>query len=624
MMGKKLRYPGSKPFEEGDRMLFFGREDDIERLTQLVKVEPLLVLYGKSGLGKSSLLNAGVVPRLQESDDFEVCSVRFGSYMEGQDMPTPLDRVLRKMREDRRKQSFLRKISHNNRSLWQTLKSLQVAEERPNRTFIFLFDQFEELFTYPEKDIREFKSALVDVLNSAVPQDFRQALKAKMEVDEHVLTKEELGAIYQPMAVHVVLTIRSDKMSLLNRLRDQLPNVLQRVYELRPLTPEQAEDAILGPAALRDSDAFLSPTFDYQDAALDKILNFLTKGNEKAIESFQLQILCQYIEETLVIAQYDTSISAEDIGDLESIYQNYYDNQMAKLPTDAERQKARRLIEEGLIFEEEERRLSVYEGQIRSSYGIDQSLLTKLVDTHIIRSEPNQAGGFSYEISHDTLVAPILRSKERRRGEEEARRREEERERIRAAERAEHRAEIRKRQRAFLIFVFCLALPFAAWEIYKTYNENKDLENEKQKLILALDELDSTKQVNDMLATTDKEKLIAEIELWKNRYQGLLDSVASIEQDVHVHIDSADRVAILSRAAALESNLDALKERNKSMQQQLREYERQRLGARNRLRELNRRLYDDLWKTEYKSNAYWIRLKEGIIKDYQTFEQELR
>ena len=45
-------------------------------------------------------------------------------------------------------------------------------------------------------------------------------------------------------------------------------------------------------------------------------------------------------------------------------YQNYYDNQIRKIENKQDRQLARRLIEEDMIFEEEERRLSIYEGQI--------------------------------------------------------------------------------------------------------------------------------------------------------------------------------------------------------------------------------------------------------------------
>ena len=79
-MGTKYRYPGSRPFETADKNLFFGREDDIERLSDSIKVEDFLVIYGKSGLGKSSLLNAGVLPKLQQTGEYDVNVVRLGSF----------------------------------------------------------------------------------------------------------------------------------------------------------------------------------------------------------------------------------------------------------------------------------------------------------------------------------------------------------------------------------------------------------------------------------------------------------------------------------------------------------------------------------------------------------------
>ena len=63
------RYPGAQPFTAGDRRIFYGRETDTRRLAALIRLEQMVVLYGTSGLGKSSLLNAAVVPRLEESGE---------------------------------------------------------------------------------------------------------------------------------------------------------------------------------------------------------------------------------------------------------------------------------------------------------------------------------------------------------------------------------------------------------------------------------------------------------------------------------------------------------------------------------------------------------------------------
>ena len=79
---KVYRYPGVRPFPEGDKSLFFGRDRDIADLYEMVRAERLVVLFGKSGYGKSSLLNAGVLPRL--AGEMTPVEVRLGEYIAGQ------------------------------------------------------------------------------------------------------------------------------------------------------------------------------------------------------------------------------------------------------------------------------------------------------------------------------------------------------------------------------------------------------------------------------------------------------------------------------------------------------------------------------------------------------------
>ena len=60
----KFRYPGAKNFTTEQAHLFMGRDDDKEKLYQMIAARQIVVLYGKSGMGKSSLLNAGIIPLL--------------------------------------------------------------------------------------------------------------------------------------------------------------------------------------------------------------------------------------------------------------------------------------------------------------------------------------------------------------------------------------------------------------------------------------------------------------------------------------------------------------------------------------------------------------------------------
>lgn len=58
-------YVGLQPYTEDDREYFFGRDREQRVICSNLYAAPLTVLYGASGVGKSSVLRAGVVPRLQ-------------------------------------------------------------------------------------------------------------------------------------------------------------------------------------------------------------------------------------------------------------------------------------------------------------------------------------------------------------------------------------------------------------------------------------------------------------------------------------------------------------------------------------------------------------------------------
>jgi eukaryotic-like serine/threonine-protein kinase len=62
-------YPGLVAFEEGDSGRFFGRDQDVRRTVARVRDLPLVGIVGPSGVGKSSLVRAGVVPALKASGE---------------------------------------------------------------------------------------------------------------------------------------------------------------------------------------------------------------------------------------------------------------------------------------------------------------------------------------------------------------------------------------------------------------------------------------------------------------------------------------------------------------------------------------------------------------------------
>lgn len=492
------RYPGAQPFTTTQENIFFGRESDIEDLYRQIKLEPLVVLYSKSGLGKSSLLNAGIVPRIQEEGRYLPVNIRFNAYnqqVEGTVSPEQTTFESIKLACDCDEQNtFIDDFLPAENTLWYLLKKEQAFTSN-RRQFLLIFDQFEELFTYPEAGLLNFKIQMEEVMHTQIPHRFREIVEAEVENPAR-LNAEQLALLHQPFETKIVFAIRSDRMSLLDKIADRLPLVKRSWYELDALNEEQAEDAILNPAYKKGS--FLSPIFDYDDKAIEKILDFLTQGRSQKIESFQLQILCQAIERK-VIQNKLSLVTEADLGNIQDIYENYYEDQINLLDDPAERLAARRLIEEGLIFEEEERRLSLYEGQIFAQFQLSEVLLRKLEDTHLIRREPSMKGGYTYELSHDTLVAPVLKAKARRQEKEgreqaEAERLRQEQELATAQQKAEQEKQLRQqaeqnearaRQRtrlAAIISIIALGVSILAFWQYTRAQAEKQKANDNLEL----------------------------------------------------------------------------------------------------------------------------------------------
>ncbi len=377
-----FRYPGAQPFKTEEAHVFYGRDEHTVLLHRLVKLEPLVLLYAKSGMGKSSLINAGLIPAVDAEGEFEALSIRFQAWTPGKaEMPADITRHA--IAPEGATTTFLDKLIPDEPVLWHHLKEAQI---QGRRKLLLIFDQFEELFTYPEAVVRAFKYDLAEALYAKIPQRYRDALEKQIEDDKLQLDDHELAVLQTPPELRVLMAIRSDRMSLLNSLTDFLPTVLKNCYELPPLSVEAAERAILEPAHSQ-SPGFVSPPFDFAPDAVQKIIGFLTENETERVESTQLQIICQSVERKITKA--GQVVRAEELGDLNAVIENYYYDQLARLGDDEGQLPARRLIEVGLVFEEEERRLSIYEGQIFRTYGISPETLRQLVDAHLLRAEPS-------------------------------------------------------------------------------------------------------------------------------------------------------------------------------------------------------------------------------------------
>ena len=258
-MELKSRYPGARPFERDQSSIFFGRDQDTVNLHRLIKLENLIVLHGKSGMGKSSLLNAGVLPRLMEEDRFEPVTIRFSAWNQVLGGKLPLATTMEAVRRGTESaDTFLDKVIRNEDSLWHDVTERYIQQDG-KKGLLLIFDQFEELFTYPEEAILQFKKHLAEALYVCVPQRYWDVLETAYETGVSLLTKEEATLFQESAGLKVVVAVRSDRLHLLNQITDYLPKLLKDCYVLDALTEEQATLVISLPLSFINSNEPITP-----------------------------------------------------------------------------------------------------------------------------------------------------------------------------------------------------------------------------------------------------------------------------------------------------------------------------------------------------------------------------
>ncbi len=429
-------YPGLGPFQDRDedRLLFFGREDEQVQLLNLVLSERLTLLFSRSGLGKSSLINTALLDDLRKRNYFPVV-VRLTNDPVG----GPIGSVYACIEREASKCSVQVDTPSHQDSLWEYFCGTKCSRNGQVLRPILILDQFEELFTVirPQKDWEKtFANQLADMVRGRVPEGI---LKEKMEELERLPEgdpqREQLVSIvYGDIApdVRILISMREDFLAELESLRDQIPGIFRNAMRLEPLKMGQARRAIELPS--QQAAVLGNDTFTFGPGVVDAMLGFLSRqrmGRKLAagdtVEPAHLQVLCHHLNSQRRKNK-ATQISIEDLKGtrgMKRIIGNYYRTVILKFPRlrlgwnscrynpsainlllfNRPRSAIRKLCEHGLIAGFYRNSLMV--DVIKHRYGVPERDLSDLVNERLLRTEPRLGSQF-YELSHDALVEPLI------------------------------------------------------------------------------------------------------------------------------------------------------------------------------------------------------------------------
>lgn len=420
MCANRCPWQGFKPYKEEDAEFFNGRSEAIKTLLRIIETKTVTVCYAESGVGKSSLINAGLVPNLREQRYIPI-SIRFNFEDlkdKGQDEIKTLlcNQVVDAIRnakytfEEKNKPYKLiwdipeKRVDVNLSNLWMLLRNAPKVSLSING--------FEYFNVYkPFLILDQFEQLLYDSNSPIVIECFFELLKDLVLndtfSDRYLMMREEKLVNDEEDSFKVLVSLRQEYIGTLDywcMSRVPMPSLHDNRYSLQPLTIQEAKEVVLPQG------------YDIFEDVVDNIIEF-AKEND-AVSSILLSIICKRLyDNTKDKEGGKIKVSEADVErKKESIIKDYYDEQLKKAQNDKESLLSDEIIhqiEDVLVSEEGNRSLLAIRNGRMQGIVFSESIKNTLENYGIIRSESIGANTF-VELIHDRVADAVMERKRER------------------------------------------------------------------------------------------------------------------------------------------------------------------------------------------------------------------
>jgi len=486
-------YAGLRPYSEDDAPFFFGRERVGQILVDNLRAKRLTLVYGASGVGKSSVLRAGVQYQLhrlaQENVELkgtpQFAVAVFQEWRESKDDPIGGLRACVRNAVRRALGDPAVEIASPSTSL---AESFQGLARRVGGDLLIILDQFEDYF-----------------------------LVAGQANGEGTFSYELQRLVNRPdLRVNFLLSIREDAYSKLECFKEDISSIFDNSIEIEHLDVEAARSAITGP--IKQYNRFYAAgdqQIDIEPELVEEVLSQVRTGylsmadathsdiTEKTVASgskatietpfLQLVMTALWKAEMRQGSRILRGQTLDDLHGAEKIVKTHLEQTLSKL-SESEKTLAAGAFSYLVTPSGEKRPYTAFD--IASALDLDAGQLTSLLEklargnNRVVRSfaSPDRKGESAYEIFHDVLARPVLdwwrqyradqRIKEEKRKANEKlaetkRRAEEEKKLAAATARAEEQAKVarilRWKNRALAMATAAAVILFviAAWQYWR-------------------------------------------------------------------------------------------------------------------------------------------------------------
>jgi hypothetical protein len=429
-------------YTEQDQDIFFGRSQETEEFLRLIRRDTLTVLFARSGLGKTSLLRAGAIPRLRENGFLPVI-VRLD--YQASALP-PTHQIIHATLAaataagvDAEDQSVsASRPAGRQETLWEFFLAHKFWSHRNDPIFpVLILDQFEEVFTLARQGqhTAEFREQLADLAENRMPRVVERRIEA---------TGERLAFDTQAQNYRVVLSLREDFVPKLDLLREIMPAVMRNRFVLSPFDFERGVEVVRRAGGDWVSEAV---TREIVAAVAGETGTHAQSASANAagteIEPAYLSVMCHELfqrMEELGRNEIGSDLVASEQGNiLDAMYERSFKGLDPKT----------RLFVEDRLLTASGFRGTVPLAEVQRE-GTPAADLESLVDRRLLRFE-DRLGTTHVELSHDLLTRIAQKSRNQRQAEAD---RDAERKRE-----AEHRAQLRReRHRASAVAAVAVIL----------------------------------------------------------------------------------------------------------------------------------------------------------------------
>jgi tetratricopeptide (TPR) repeat protein len=522
-------WPGLVSFTEALQGFFHGRDEETDELQRRVERRDLTVFFGQSGLGKSSLLQAGLFPRLRRAGYLPV-AIRLDHAPSApplsEQVKTAVTRVV--VESGGVAEST---AANDECSLWEyfhrrTLR-LEASDGQPVR-LVLVFDQFEELFAIGQASeetrsrAAQFLTELADLFENRAPEAVERRLEESPE--------QARQFVFDDRDYRALICLREDYLPHLESLRQSMPSIAENRMRLTRMNGLKALESVINP-----SGRLITPEVGRQVVrfvAGARPLSHDAAGAAQEddglakleVEPSLLSLVCRELNNrrlALGAAQITTDLLA---GNRERILQDYYERCLADQPP-----AVRAFVEDELVTDSGLRENIALERarKVLTQHGAPASAIDELVKRRLLHLE-ERLDIQRVELTHDVLTTVVKKSRDERQQHEATLRVEQEAREVRDKARCQ-----RRRLRWILAGMAVALVVVSGFGMFSFYlyqvSEERRLEAERQKERAEKGEQDADRAREEAL--TEKERAEANQNRAEKHRAALDDTLKSFSDD---------------------------------------------------------------------------------------------